>query len=121
MRKKVRILPRLNNGPGRSITTRSALRTTDIPGRDNRQKHADSDRPSDPSPESLLRSVEWHPEANLPLAVSPADAGKLAGIGRSTLYLALGSGELPSIKIGKRRLIMVEAIRGWLLSHQVTL
>ena len=52
-----------------------------------------------------------------PLAVSPA--ARLAGLGRTTIYAALGSGALKSLKIGKRRLIAVEALRSWLLSHEV--
>lgn len=52
------------------------------------------------------------------LAVSPAEAARLAGIGRTTLYQALGSGELRSLKIGKRRLIMVDALRDWLAAAE---
>lgn len=48
------------------------------------------------------------------LAVSPAEAARLAGVGRTTLYDAIGSGALRSLKIGKRRLITIEAIREWL-------
>jgi len=54
-----------------------------------------------------------------PLAVSPSEAARLAGLGRTTIYNALGSGRLKSIKIGKRRLITIEALRAWLLSHEV--
>jgi excisionase family DNA binding protein len=57
-----------------------------------------------------------HPE---PLAVSPAEAARRAGLGRTSIYSALGSGALKSLKIGKRRLIAVEALRDWLLSHEV--
>jgi excisionase family DNA binding protein len=57
-----------------------------------------------------------HPE---PLAVSPAEAARLAGLCRTSIYSALASGELKSLKIGKRRLIAVEALRTWLLSHEV--
>jgi excisionase family DNA binding protein len=53
-----------------------------------------------------------------PMAVSPGEAARLAGLGRTTIYGALGSGALKSIKIGKRRLITVEALRAWLLSHE---
>ena len=48
------------------------------------------------------------------LAVSPSEAARLAGIGRTTLYEAIGSGALRSLKIGKRRLITIEALRQWL-------
>jgi excisionase family DNA binding protein len=60
-----------------------------------------------------------HPKAE-PLAVSPAEAARLAGLGRTTIYAALASGALKSLKIGKRRLITVEALRSWLLTHEVT-
>jgi len=54
-----------------------------------------------------------------PLAVSPAEAGRLAGVGRTTIYAAISSGELRSLKIGTRRLVAVDALREWLLTHEV--
>ena len=54
-----------------------------------------------------------------PLAVSPAEAARLAGVGRTTLYLAMRDGDLRSLKIGKRRLISIDALRVWLQSHEV--
>jgi excisionase family DNA binding protein len=53
------------------------------------------------------------------LAVSPAEAGRLAGIGRTTIYHAISCGDLKSLKIGARRLVTVEALRQWLLKHEV--
>ncbi len=53
-----------------------------------------------------------------PIAVSPDEAARLAGIGRTTLYAALAKGDLPSIKIGTRRLVRVDAIRAWLARHE---
>ena len=67
------------------------------------------------------RAADAEENRHLPLAVSPRDAAKVAGVGRSTIYLALASKELKSIKIGTRRLILVDAIREWLLAHQVKL
>jgi excisionase family DNA binding protein len=55
------------------------------------------------------------------LAVSPAEAGRLAGIGRTTIYHAISSGDLKSLKIGARRLVAIEALREWLLKHEVRL
>ncbi|MDF2235766.1 helix-turn-helix domain-containing protein [Albimonas sp. CAU 1670] len=52
------------------------------------------------------------------LAVSPADAARLAGVGRTKIYEAIGSGELPSIKFGKRRLVRVAAIEAWLAAME---
>lgn len=59
-------------------------------------------------------------KAHLPIAVSPDEAARLAGIGRTTLYAALAKGDLPSIKIGTRRLIMVDAIKDWLRRNEQT-
>ena len=53
-----------------------------------------------------------------PIAVSPDEAARLAGIGRTSLYAALTKGDLKSIKIGTRRLIKIEAIHEWLASYQ---
>ena len=55
------------------------------------------------------------------LAVSPAEAARLAGIGRTTLYEAIGSGALRSLKIGKRRLITIEALQDWLAAAEQVL
>jgi excisionase family DNA binding protein len=52
------------------------------------------------------------------LAVSPADAARLTGVGRTKLYEAIGSGALRSLKIGKRRLITIEALRDWLAAAE---
>ncbi|MDX8347811.1 helix-turn-helix domain-containing protein [Cognatiyoonia sp. IB215446] len=60
-------------------------------------------------------------EQNLPqppIAVSPDEAARLASVGRTTLYAALAKGDLPSIKIGTRRLIRVDAIRDWLARNE---
>jgi excisionase family DNA binding protein len=66
-----------------------------------------------------IASLSPSPPKAEPLAVSPAEAARLAGLGRTSIYTALGSGALKSLKVGKRRLIAVEALRAWLLSHEV--
>ena len=53
------------------------------------------------------------------LAVSPAEAARRAGLGRTTIYSALKSGELKSLKIGARRLITLDALKSWLQQHEV--
>jgi len=53
------------------------------------------------------------------LAVSPTEAARLAGVGRTFLYEAISSGALKSIKIRKRRLIAIDELRAWLSSHAV--
>lgn len=49
-----------------------------------------------------------------PLSVDIPDACRLTGLGRSKLYELLGNGEIASVKVGKRRLITVAALRAWL-------
>ena len=52
------------------------------------------------------------------LAVSPNEAARLCSIGRTTLYAALSSGDLKSVKIGTRRLITLDALREWLRRNE---
>ena len=52
------------------------------------------------------------------LAVSPNEAARICSIGRTTLYAALSSGELRSVKIGTRRLITMDALRDWLKRNE---
>jgi excisionase family DNA binding protein len=47
------------------------------------------------------------------------EAARLAGLGRTTIYEAIGAGALKSVKIGKRRLITIDALRSWLDAHEV--
>ena len=53
-----------------------------------------------------------------PLAVSPTDAAKIVGIGRTKLYEEIATARLRSAKIGKRRLITVDAIKDWLKARE---
>lgn len=45
------------------------------------------------------------------LAYSPEEAAYRLGIGRSTLFGLLASGDLDSIRVGRRRLVPDEALR----------
>lgn len=54
----------------------------------------------------------------LRLAVSPGEAARLSGLGRTTLYEAIVSGALRSLKIGRRRLITIEALKDWLAAAE---
>ena len=54
------------------------------------------------------------------LAVSPNEAARLCSIGRTTLYAALSSGDLKSVKIGTRRLITLDALRDWLKRNETS-
>lgn len=68
----------------------------------------------------MTDKLELNPHPVTPLAVSPNDAAPLSGLGRTTIYAAISSGDLRSIKIGNRRLIMVDWLRDWMLRHEVT-
>jgi len=48
------------------------------------------------------------------IAVSPSEAARLAGIGRTKIYEALNTGALASFKVGTRRLIRISEIDAWL-------
>jgi excisionase family DNA binding protein len=52
-----------------------------------------------------------------PLAFSIADACKVLGVGRTTLYAAIKRDELKSVKVGRRTLITAEALKTWLNSR----
>jgi excisionase family DNA binding protein len=49
-----------------------------------------------------------------PLAYSIADACKLLGVGRTTLYAAIKRGELKCRKVGRRTVITGDAMKSWL-------
>ncbi|WP_323546835.1 helix-turn-helix domain-containing protein [Pseudomonas sp. RTS4] len=50
-----------------------------------------------------------------PLAVGPEIAATMTGTTRSTIYDAIGSGELRAFKSGRRRLILVTDLEVWIL------
>lgn len=50
----------------------------------------------------------------LPLAVSIADAAKLSGLGRSSIYNAINSGSLKVRKAGRRTIISMADLTSWL-------
>jgi excisionase family DNA binding protein len=58
----------------------------------------------------------WGISDNAAEAMSVAEAATRAGVSRTFLYERISSGELPTVKLGKRRLVRVEALRRWLAS-----
>ena len=52
------------------------------------------------------------------LAYSVSEFGKTSGLSRSLLYEAIKLGELRSIKVRGRRLILAEDGKSWLLSFR---
>lgn len=49
-----------------------------------------------------------------PLLISVTEAAKLLSIGRNTAYDLIAAGRLPSVKLGRRRLVSVAALTAWI-------
>ncbi len=50
----------------------------------------------------------------LPLLLRGAEVARLLGIGRSTAFMLMASGELPVVRIGRSVRVSREALYGWL-------
>lgn len=57
-----------------------------------------------------------HPPADSPLrlAVAPAEAARMLGLGKTRFYELLAANEIASIKLGTRRLIRISDLEAWL-------
>jgi excisionase family DNA binding protein len=53
------------------------------------------------------------------VALSISDVVAAIGIGRTKVYAAIKAGELPTVKIGKRTLVLAEDLRVWLRTHRI--
>jgi excisionase family DNA binding protein len=62
--------------------------------------------------------IEHLSAARQPEALSVAAAAAHVSVSRTFLYEAISSGALPSVRLGKRRLVRVEALQNWLKSHE---
>ena len=51
-------------------------------------------------------------------ALSIEEACKSTGVGRTLIYSEIKAGRLTTLKIGRRRLVPVSALRAWLQSYQ---
>lgn len=49
-------------------------------------------------------------------AYSVREVCKICGIGRSTFYVALGTGALTAVKLGRRTLVPAESLDSWINS-----
>lgn len=49
------------------------------------------------------------------LALRPAEAARVLSLHRATIYRLMESGELPSVPVGRARLIRVEDVRALLV------
>ncbi len=56
----------------------------------------------------------------VPITLSIADVAASTGIGRTKVYAAIKSGELPTVKIGKRTLVLADDLKAWLRKHRIT-
>lgn len=52
------------------------------------------------------------------ILLKPAEAAETLGIGRTRVYEMLGSGELPSIRIGRSIRVPVAALERWVEDQQ---
>jgi len=55
-----------------------------------------------------------------PIAMRVPDACRFIGIGRSTLYVLIGRGEVETIKIGSSTLVMTESLKRLISSRRRT-
>lgn len=53
-----------------------------------------------------------------PLAIPLAEAARLSGVGRSTLYNEIALGNLEAHKVGRRTIVTMENLRAWLASRE---
>lgn len=49
-----------------------------------------------------------------PLAVPIAEAARLGGVGRSTIYNEIANGNLQAHKVGRRTIVKLENLRTWM-------
>ena len=54
------------------------------------------------------------PLQSIRMAVSPSEGAAMAGLGRTKFYELISSGDLPSFKVGTRRLIRISEIEAWM-------
>lgn len=47
-------------------------------------------------------------------ALSVEECATATGISRAEIYVHIGSGKLPSVKLGRRRLVLLQSLREWL-------
>lgn len=53
------------------------------------------------------------------IAISIIEAAKRSGVGRSSIYQAIGRGELQIRKNGRRSLILVDDLKAWIAAMPV--
>jgi excisionase family DNA binding protein len=56
--------------------------------------------------------------SEIPITAGIVDFCRITGIGRSTAYKLLANGDLKSVKIGRRRLIIIDSYRRLIAKQQ---
>ncbi|MGH9890828.1 MAG: helix-turn-helix domain-containing protein [bacterium] len=51
------------------------------------------------------------------LCISVPEAARLLGLGRNSVYEAVGRGEVPAVRIGRRLVVPIRALEAWLESQ----
>ena len=51
------------------------------------------------------------------LLLRPNEAAELLGVGRSTIYALLASGDVPSVRVGRSVRLPLEAVRQWVAAR----
>lgn len=54
-----------------------------------------------------------------PISVRIPDASRMTGLGRSTLYELIASGDIEAAKVGRATVIMVDSIRRFLTANRM--
>jgi len=51
------------------------------------------------------------------LLLRPNEAAELLGVGRSTIYALLASGDVPSVRVGRSVRLPLEALKQWVAAR----
>lgn len=65
-----------------------------------------------PQIKSPTESLHIGPQAINPISMRVPDACQFLGIGRSTLYLLIGKGEIEIVKVGTATLVLTSSVHG---------
>ena len=60
-----------------------------------------------------IHNKSHQPSQSVQTLIRVEDAAQRLGVGRTIVYRLISSGELPSVRIGRRRLIPVESIASY--------
>jgi excisionase family DNA binding protein len=69
-----------------------------------------SSKSSKPKAKPAPQRVPLHPDHSAPLAVSVARACELSSLGQTKIYELIGNGEIETITIGRKRLVIYASL-----------